>query len=382
MLYQIIIVDLDFYVQKILEVDHKVINIILGKYDDMYLSGSELTANMIVQKNINNKTSNQLNSDINLIPYDYYIHDKLHYRFLCIGNAEKKQPTGENSYLNLMKNLIYFGDCRKTRNGITYSSFGKTLEFEIKNSFPLFTTKKVFFRGIIEELLFFLNGKTDSKLLEAKGVNIWKANTTTEFIKSRNLNYSEGDMGPMYGFNWLHYGAKYTNCKTNYINQGINQLEYVIKLLKEDPMSRRIIMTTYNPSTAEEGVLYPCHGIAIQFYVNKKGDTYYVSCSMTQRSADVACGIPYNVASYAALTYILCKHLGDNYKPDRLIINLGDVHLYEEHINEALVQINRIPLNFPKLEIKNFERMEELTYDHFMLKDYDSYAALKFVMVP
>ena len=215
----------------------------------------------------------------------------------------------ENQYLELLENLVYFSDCRETRNGKTNSLFGERLVFNLKNSFPLLTTKKVFFRGIIEELLFFLNGKTDSKILEKKNINIWKENTTSEFIAKNGLPYREGDMGPMYGFNWFHFGAKYTGCDSNYDGLGFNQFEMVLNLLRNDPTSRRIIMTSYNPALAKDGVLYPCHGISIQFYVRISENIKYVSCSMTQRSADIACGVPYNIASYAALVYIICQHL-------------------------------------------------------------------------
>jgi len=288
----------------------------------------------------------------------------------------------ELAYLNLIKELLTNGDCRQTRNGKVYSLFGKTIEFDIRKKFPLITTKKVFFRGIIEELLFFLAGHTNSKILENKNINIWKPNTTKEFIESRNLPYMEGDMGPMYGFNWIHFGAKYVDCNFNYTDEGFNQLNQVLHLLKNDPSSRRIIMTSYNPSVAEEGVLYPCHGIVIQFYVRTQEDINYVSCSMTQRSADIACGVPYNIASYAALVYIICNYLGKNYKPDRLIINLGDVHLYEEHIQEAKIQIEREPKDFPKLSIKEFGNIEELTFEHFILDDYNYHEPLKFIMKP
>ena len=340
MLYQIVVIDLDNYIQVTSHADELIINNLFVKNNDMYMNGNADNANLIIQKNINNKTKYKYSTNQHLIPHKYYINNNIptilensiHYRFFIVGKYERNIRPDEYSYLDLIKDLIYTGDYRKTRNGFTYSLFGKNLEFDIKDKFPLLTTKKVFFRGIIEELLFFLDGKTDSKILEAKGVNIWKPNTTPEFIKSRNLNYQEGDMGPMYGFNWIHFGAKYNGCNSSYKNCGLNQLEQVIKLLRDDPMSRRILMTTYNPAVAEEGVLYPCHGIVIQFYVRTKDNINYVSCSMTQRSADIACGVPYNIASYAALVYIICNYLGENYKPDRLIINLGDVHLYEEHL--------------------------------------------------
>jgi len=380
MLYQIILTDLNNHIQKYDSDDIKLISNVLDKHNDMYtLTYKDLNDKiLVIQKMIVNETPSKLeNYEIDQV-YDYYILDKIHYRFNIYKKIIIKHS--ENQYLKIMNDLIHNGDYRMTRNGFTYSSFGKSLSFDISKSFPLLTTKKVFFRGIIEELLFFLKGQTNSKLLEAKGVNIWKPNTTTEFIKSRNLPYEEGDMGPMYGFNWLHFGAKYSDCNTDYSNKGFNQIEQVIRLLKEDPFSRRIIMTTYNPEIAEEGVLYPCHGIVVQFYVNHKNDKYYLSCSMTQRSADIACGVPYNIASYAALVYILCKHLGEKYVPDQLIINLGDVHLYEEHLNEALIQIKREPKEYPKLEIKEFEKIEELTYEHFILSNYNYHDPLKFIM--
>lgn len=381
MLYNLVLIDLDNYHQKFDLEDVQIINKVFEKTNDTYkLTYTDLGFPIIVvQKMFRKQTLKKLeNTKFDKDYYYYVINNGMHYRF----SIHKKliQNNDENQYLKIMSDLIYNGDYRMTRNGFTYSLFGKSLSFDISKSFPLLTTKKVFFRGIIEELLFFLRGQTNSKILEDKGINIWKPNTTNEFIKSRNLSYEEGDMGPMYGFNWLHFGAKYQDCKTDYTNKGFNQIEQVIRLLKEDPFSRRIIMTTYNPEIAEEGVLYPCHGIVVQFYVNQKDNKYYLSCSMTQRSADIACGVPYNIASYAALVYLLCKHLGDKYVPDQLIINLGDVHLYEEHLNEALIQIKRTPKEFPKLEIKEFEKIEELTYEHFMLTNYTYDEPIKYIM--
>lgn len=382
---QVILTDINNYKQFIVSSDHSIINKVFEIMGDIPIPFKTYDEPfVVVQKMIENKTDEQLILTDRYDHYYYYIdEDNTHYKFKRYENLKyKHKEHEENKYLNLMEELIYKGDYRKTRNGFTYSLFGKSLEFDISQSFPLLTTKKVFFRGIIEELLFFLNGKTDSKVLESIGVNIWKGNTTKEFIESRKLNYREGDMGPMYGFNWLHFGAKYEGCDADYSNKGFNQLDQVLKLLKEDPTSRRIIMTTYNPAVAEEGVLYPCHGIVVQFYVNVKNGINYVSCSMTQRSADIACGVPYNIASYAALVYMICKYLGDNYKPDKLIMNLGDVHLYEEHIKEALIQIKRKPYDFPKLEINEYTKIEELKYEDFKLIEYKSHEALKYIMKP
>jgi len=396
MLYQLVLVDSNNYIQTFESEDIQIINTQTSLKGDSYtVAFKELKYPfIIVQKMISNQTNKKINFSKNLTIYDHFVSTtNIYYKFLLSTKIDleseqtnlKQTNLEELNYLQLMEDSIIKGDYRSTRNGNTYSLFGKSLEFDIQNSFPLLTTKKVFFRGIIEELLFFLHGKTDSKILEQKSINIWKPNTTKEFIASRNLNYREGDMGPMYGFNWLHFGAKYEGCDSDYKEVGFNQLEMVLKLLKEDPTSRRIMLTTYNPMTAEEGVLYPCHGIVVQFYVNIKNDSndipiHYVSCSMTQRSADIACGVPYNIASYAALVCIICKYLGSNYKPDRLIINLGDVHLYEEHIREALIQIKREPKQFPKLEINKFEKIEELTYEHFNLIEYNCHEPIKFVM--
>ena len=387
MMYPLVIIDINNCVQKLDVIEIKVLNTVLGSKGDEFTIYTKKECNdqyIIVQKMINNPSDLQLKIPSQFTPYEYYISNedekKIHYKFMLINGKIDKKEYPESNYLNLLEEIIYIGNSRQTRNGLTYSVFGKTIEYDISDKFPLLTSKKVFFRGIIEELLFFIAGKTDTKLLEAKGVNIWKGNTSEEFIKSVNLPYREGDMGPMYGFNWLHFNAYYTGCDADYTNQGFNQFEQVLTLLKEDPYSRRIIMTSYNPAVASDGVLYPCHGIAIQFYVRDYNGKKYVSCSMTQRSADIACGVPYNIASYAALVYIICSYLGDDYVPDRLIMNFGDIHLYEEHINEALVQIKRNPFEFPTLEIKKFDNISDLTYEHFNLKDYECHEPIKYVM--
>ena len=378
MLYKLVLCDLNNFIQKIDELELKLFGEITNKFNDNI---DDSSCNILfIRKMINNPTDNKSNiNQESLKPYHYYISNNIHYKFFTELNNNSNFHQ-EKNYLNLIKELIYNGDYRETRNGFTYSLFGKSIEFDINKSFPLLTTKKVFFRGIIEELIFFLRGKTDSKLLESIGVNIWKPNTNIDFIKSRNLNYREGDMGPMYGFNWLHFGAKYEGCDYDYTNKGFNQLDMVLKLLKDDPMSRRIIMTTYNPSVAEEGVLYPCHGIVVQFYVNIKDNKKYVSCNMYQRSADIACGIPFNIASYAAFVYIICQHLGEDYVPDKLVMNFGDIHLYEEHIKEALIQIEREPYEFPKLEINKFNNFKDLKYEDFKLINYKSHDPIKYIM--
>jgi len=285
----------------------------------------------------------------------------------------------EFQYLDLIREVLTTGSLRKTRNGNVKSVFGKQLTFDLTR-FPLYTTKKMFLRGIFEELKFFLLGYTDSKLLEQKGVNIWKGNTSREFLDTLGFTHRrEGDMGPMYFFNVLHYGTEYIDCETDYQNRGFNQFEYVLHQLRTDPNSRRIIFTTYNPLNAHQGVLFPCHGLLTQFYVEDQR----LSCSVTLRSNDLICGNPFNVASYALLVYIMCQLLDNKYQPGKLILHLNDVHIYEPHFDVAKEQLCREPYPFPRLSFrKQFFSVQELNWEDIILEEYQSYPSFKVHMIP
>lgn len=258
---------------------------------------------------------------------------------------------GEISYLDLLRRVIN-SPPRETRNGTCYSLFGEHMKFDLKR-YPLLTTKQMAYRVIREELLFFLRGDTNNKHLKEKNVNIWTANTTREFIQQNNLPYEEDDMGPMYGFQWRHFGEQYKTCLDIY--GGYDQIEYVLNLLRTDPTSRRIIMTTYNPVDAQKSVLYPCHGCTVQFYVDMEDGVNKLSCHMYQRSADIFLGLPFNIASYALLVSIFAKEV--NMVPNMLYISIGDVHLYSSHIEQAKVQLSRLPYVGPYLD-SNFELCE------------------------
>jgi dihydrofolate reductase/thymidylate synthase len=293
---------------------------------------------------------------------------------------------GEYQYLALLENILR-GDFRKTRNANTWSIFGKSLEFDFADGFPLLTTKRMFFRGIFEELLFFLKGDTNTNHLLERNVKIWEPNTNREFLDSIGLkHYEVGDMGSMYGFNWLHFGAEYKGMDHNYSGQGFNQIEYCLKLLKTDPFSRRIIMTTFNPAKAHEGVLYPCHGISIIFNVD---NNYKLSCMMTQRSADAICGIPFNIASYALFVHLICEvinndpdYTGKKFSPGKLIMNLGDVHIYETHYSQVVRQLLREPFKFPKISFnRKVNILTDFKFEDIMLMDYESYPTIPVKMV-
>ncbi len=355
-----------------------------------YLQKKLVNCILITTINHDYKCDNILDFDV--IPKSFYHED--HKKF-TINNIELsfdsytiqcydlfKYP--EDSYLDLLYDIIQNNYKHQTRNSNTYSVFAKTLTYDLSEGYPLLTTKRVFFKGVFEELIFFLNGFTDTKLLMKKGVNIWKDNTTREFLDTHDhKEYEVGDMGPMYGFNWIHYGEKYEGCDKKYL--GLNQLENCIKLLKTDPHSRRIIMTTYNPSNAHEGVLYPCHGISVQFAVEKDNR---LSCSMTQRSADACCGIPFNIASYALLVHLLCNTINNSedskhkYNPGRLIITFNDTHIYEEHINNAMRQILRTPYDFPKLKInKKMKNITDIEFEDIEILKYNNYGPLQYKMI-
>lgn len=312
------------------------------------------------------------------------IKDSLLYKEdIIIDHKVHEYNENEKPYLDLIYKLVSKDiNIRNSRNATTISCFGDQLEFDLTQGFPLLTTKKMFWRGIINELLFILRGDTDSTKLKDIGINIWNDNTTREFLDLRGLDYQVGDMGPMYGYVLRHQGYKYEGCNKNYKGCGFDQLANVIHLLKTDPNSRRIMMTTFDPSQVEKSVLAPCHGLLIQFYV--KGN--FLHCKMTQRSADIFLGLPFNIASYAALIHIMAKISG--YIPGKLIISLGDAHIYTDHIDQAIQQLYRNPYPFPKLHILKkvgldpLEYIETLKDTDFQIVDYKSHPIIKANMIP
>jgi dihydrofolate reductase / thymidylate synthase len=297
----------------------------------------------------------------------------------------------EAKYLDLMSEIIQTGHYDEWRNGYTYSLFGKSLEFDLSNGLPVLTTKKIFIRGIIEELLFFLKGQTNSKILEDKGIKIWHDNTTRDFLDSVALNYDEYDMGPMYGFQWRHFGAQYLGMDHDYTGEGIDQFSELIDQLVNNPKSRRILLTTYNPMQVKEGCLYPCHGLMVQFNVC----CGKIDLMMNQRSGDYFLGVPFNITSYAILLHIVVnlvnndknrKHEED-YIPGKIVLVFGNVHLYKEHVSQAYLQLmrkmktKRFPF-FAMKKISTLDEMENLIYDDFVIRDYVCCPGIKAQMIP
>jgi len=307
----------------------------------------------------------------------------LKYRDITYARRHLKTHHGEIGYLNELTMIMEHGEKdRPDRTGVgTISTFGHQLRFDISHSIPLLTTKFVPWKAVIKELLWFLRGETDSKTLEKDGVNIWRLNSTREFLDKNGLNdYREGTIGPMYGWIWNHVGATYSGPDTDYGNSGINQLENLITGLKEDPYSRRHLLTTYSPEHAKSGVLYPCHGVITQFYVHAptNGGLMQLSCHTYCRSQDTFLGQPFNIASYAILTYIIAKMC--NMTPKELVLSTGDTHIYKSHVAQVQQQLTRTPWPFPILEVNDdiqHKSFKEITIDDFKLIGYIHHPPIK-----
>ncbi|PIA56093.1 hypothetical protein AQUCO_00700444v1 [Aquilegia coerulea] len=222
-----------------------------------------------------------------------------------------------------------------------WSSSFPLMRFNLRRSFPLFTTKRVFWRGVVEELLWFINGSTNAKVLQEKGVHIWDGNASRDYLDSVGLvDREEGDLGPVYGFQWRHFGAIYTNMHADYKGQGFDQLLDVINKIKNRPDDRRIILSAWNPSDLKLMALPPCHMFA-QFYV-ANGE---LSCQMYQRSADMGLGVPFNIASYSLLTCMIA-HVCD-LVPGDFVHVIGDAHVYRTHVMPLQDQLQKHPQPFP-----------------------------------
>lgn len=273
----------------------------------------------------------------------------------------------EIQYLDLLQKIITKGDSRTGRNGNVFSLFGATLEHDLTNGFPLLTTKRMFWKGIVEELAWFLRGATDVRELHRMGVHIWDGNTA-----HRNF-----DAGPVYGFQWRHFDADYTNCTADYEGKGTDQIAAVIELIKNDPTSRRIILSAWNPRQQHDMCLPPCH-VMYQFYVRGT----HLDCQMYQRSSDAFLGLPFNLASTALLTHLIAHETGLH--AGRIRIVLGDAHVYEEHVDVAMTQVDRKPYAMSLPQLKPLQRekdgLQNVKFADFDILDYRHMPALKAAM--
>jgi len=294
---------------------------------------------------------------------------------------DEKEAAGgdheENQYLDLIRRILADGVQRADRTGTgTLSLFGAQMRYSLKDGvFPMLTTKRVFWRGVAEELLWFIKGSTSAKELQDKRIRIWDGNSTREFLDKRGLtHHEEGDLGPVYGFQWRHFGAAYKTMHDNYDGLGVDQLMNCIEQIRNNPTSRRIVMTAWNPSDLEKMALPPCH-MFVQFYVARGA----LSCQMYQRSADMGLGVPFNIASYALLTRLVAQVCG--LEAGEFVHVIGDAHVYLNHVEPLREQLKRTPRKFPVLKINpNKMDIDSFEYKDFKVVGYEPHKTIKMKM--
>ncbi len=284
---------------------------------------------------------------------------------------ETARNGADEEYCRLLRDVLEHSQgVRPDRTGTgTLSVFGRQMRFDISKYVPILSTKYVPWRVVLEELLWFMKGVTDVEALRARRVHIWDANTSRAALDARGLAHlPEHDMGAGYPFQWRHSGAPYRGRDACYEGQGVDQLSEVLRLLREDPFSRRIFLTSWNPSQLADMALPPCH-VSCQFYVDNDGKG--LSCHVYQRSCDAFLGCPFNMLSYAALTHVLAAMA--DLRPRELVMSLGDVHVYADHraqVDRLLEQprlAGAVLLVAPGVRTKAFE---ELTIEDFDLVGY------------
>ena len=312
----------------------------------------------------------------------FHNENDVYYRKFVYTNSDNSdivlwKNTEEYQYLDCMNKIIKTGNINSDRTGIgTYSSFGERFIYDISETFPLLTTKKMWVRAVFEELKLYLSGKTDNSFLNDKGITIWNGNTTREFLDSRGLeNYPEHDMGESYGFNFRHYGAEYKTCKEDYTGQGVDQVKYVIDLIKNNPSSRRIIIDLWNCSTLHKAALPPCL-CKYQFYVNSSENK--LDLMIYIRSSDFFLANNWNVCTGAFLVYMICNLEGVIYTPGVLTVITGDTHIYKSHIEAVKENLRREPRPYPKLVVSEKKKdIMDFEYNDFKLLGYDPYPTIK-----
>jgi len=284
------------------------------------------------------------------------------------------------SYLNIIRHILDNGVEKIDRTGTgTISVAGIYFEHDMSIGFPLLTTKKMPFKIIATELEFFIKGITDKQWLKDRKCHIWdewanpKKAPYGHDEESKKRMTEERDLGSVYGFQWRHFGANYDNWDSDYANQGVDQLKYVVDTLKNNPSDRRMLVSAWNPAMRDQMALPPCH---YAFQVVVSGDK--LNLMWNQRSVDVMLGLPFNIASYAILLHLLAKEVG--LKEGRLVGFLGDVHIYKNHIEGSKEQLTRDPNKYPLCTIKTepFTSIFKWEASHTKKQGYESYPRIKF----
>ncbi len=259
-------------------------------------------------------------------------------------------------YEDTVRDILLNGTLKSDRTGTgTVSVFGRQMRFDLSKSFPLLTTKRVFFKGIAYELLWFLKGSQNIKWLQEHNVHIWD-----EWADDN------GDLGPVYGVQWRSWPAPTEDDPEH----TIDQIENVLNMLKTNPDSRRMIVTAWNPAEVDDMALPPCHSL-FQFYVADGK----LSCQLYQRSADMFLGVPFNIASYALLTLMMAQQAG--LEPGEFVWTGGDCHIYDNHIEQVLEQLSRDPYPYPQMKLSKAASLEDYDYSDFVIENYQYHPTIK-----
>ena len=260
-------------------------------------------------------------------------------------------------YEDLVRTILREGTLKSDRTGTgTISLFGRQMRFDLSHSFPLITTKKVYFRGIAYELLWFLKGSQNVRWLQENRVHIWDEWADPE----------TGDLGPVYGVQWRSWPAPTPEDP----HHTIDQIAKVLDLIRTHPDSRRMIVTAWNPAQVDSMALPPCHAL-FQFYVADGK----LSCQLYQRSCDMFLGVPFNIASYALLTLMMAQQA--DLEPGEFVWTGGDCHIYDNHVEQVLEQLSRNPYPYPTMRIRKADSIFSYQYEDFEVVDYQCHPAIK-----
>ena len=259
-------------------------------------------------------------------------------------------------YEDLLRKILMEGNLKNDRTGTgTISLFGQQMRFDLAKGFPLLTTKRVFFKGIAYELLWFLKGSSNVHWLQEHNVHIWD-----EWADEN------GDLGPVYGVQWRSWPAPTADDP----DRTIAQISNVLELIKHNPDSRRMVVTAWNPAEVENMALPPCHAL-FQFYVADGR----LSCQLYQRSCDMFLGVPFNIASYSLLTMMMAQQAG--LEPGEFVWTGGDCHIYDNHVEQVLEQLSREPYPYPRMEIRKADSLFDYQYSNFHIADYRYHPTIK-----
>ena len=276
--------------------------------------------------------------------------------------------TSEQAYLDLLQTVLHQGQPRGDRTGTgTLALFGYQMRFDLQAGFPLLTTKRVHFKSVLIELLWFLRGDTHVDYLQQQGVTIWNEWATAE--QTARFNRPAGELGPVYGHQWRNFGASQDE-QGQYRQDGFDQLSWLIAEIRRNPQSRRLIVSGWHPREASEVALPPCHTL-FQFFVQDGR----LSCQLYQRSADVFLGVPFNIASYALLTHMVAQVC--DLSPGEFVWTGGDVHLYQNHLEQARLQLSRQPYPLPTLWLNpQVTDLFAFTLDDVRIEHYQHHPAI------